>query len=615
MANAVHPGKNPLPAPRSCYRCNQKKIRCSKTQPCDSCVKASFECVFPGPGRAARRKKRPLKAELVNRLSNLEHEFKLLTTTPVRRKSADASSATECQQEKEEVERHQGRLLVEGASTHYVTHEVLFSLQNHIDELKSLVTSSENDEDASGDISDGGEGYLQPGNEFLFGYSSMASSLDTFHPNMVHSQILWKVYEENVAPVITIFHKPSLYQTISKAAANNGSDIDRASEAVVFAVYFAAVNSMSPDQCREQLGQDHSSLLQQYRFATQQALARAGFLHSRNQMVLQAAVLFLTCLRQPGDADFVLTLAAAVYRLAQGLGLHRDGSLFGLSPFEIEMRRRLWWAIYLLDSQTSELHAVDPQITESCYNTKQPLNIDDSELLPGASRAPESRVGFTDMTFSLVRIEMTVRYRRSLLNVPRGGGDDNNNSEKAVRLDERLRQLEQIHHRLREQYLQFCDVSVPVQWVTATIIRLALTRTWLIAHLSQGTAATQIPEISSAEDSNDRDKLFSTAIEVVEFAYLLETDPRTLKWAWLFKGYPQWQAAAFVLSQLCVRPRSADTDQAWAVVNKAVARWIRGDQRGSITRKTIRQLIERAVGVNGYVWDERAGEISSFYSI
>jgi hypothetical protein len=97
-------------------------------------------------------------------------------------------------------------------------------------------------------------------------------------------------------------------------------------------------------------------------------------------MLLQAAVLFLTCIRQQDDTRFVWTMTAVVLHLAQGLGLHRDGSNFGLNPFETEMRRRLWWHICLLDMRSSEDHASDPQVYEAFYDTRLQLNINDDDI-------------------------------------------------------------------------------------------------------------------------------------------------------------------------------------------------------------------------------------------
>ncbi|KAH8422563.1 Zn(II)2Cys6 transcription factor [Aspergillus melleus] len=605
MPEAADSDKSPALSLRSCHRCNQKKIRCNKAQPCEGCVKTSSECVYPGPGRAPRRKKRALKAELVSRVKNLEQELRLLAkggeTT-----SEDAPPPCPSDHEAQGAEDHRGegskhgKLFVKGSSTQYFTHEVLVNLVSQVEELKDLMGPPGNDVSEYEESLYGDDGFSQKGTQFLFGFSCMAASLEAFHPSMTHSQILWKAYQDNVAPVTMIFHQPTLLKTMYKAAANN-SYVDHASEAVVFAVYFAAVNSLDTEECAEMLAQDQSSLREYYKFATQQALARAGFLQSRSLTVLQAAVLFLTCLRGPGDAYFVWTMTGAIHRMAQGLGLHRDGTPFGLSPFDTEMRRRLWWSIYLLDSRSSEFHATDTQITEDHYDTKIPLNINDSDISPESNQVPESHVGFTEMTFCLTRIEMTIRYRRSVLN---SQGDGNSSSSDKLRLlDERLHGLEQIHGYLRQRYLKFCDVTVPLQWATATIIRLALARSWLTAHISQRTGTEQIPSLETMPDDPKRDQLFLTAIEVVEFAHLLETDSRTSKWSWLFEGYPQWQAAAVVLMELCVRPQAAGTQRAWVVVEKAVTSWVVKDyQEGSITMKTVSCLMERAAAVHGYNW-------------
>lgn len=173
---------------------------------------------------------------------------------------------------------------------------------------------------------------------FIFGYSSITNSLRDYHPRATQSQFLLNVYEERVAPMVMIFHKPSIQKSIYKAS-TNAEYIDRTSEAVVFAIYFAAVTSLKSSECLHYLREEHTIVRQRMRFAIQQALARVEFLTTRNLAILQATVLFLTCLRRPDDADFVGTMSAVALKLAWGLGLHRDGTQSGLSPFESEMRR------------------------------------------------------------------------------------------------------------------------------------------------------------------------------------------------------------------------------------------------------------------------------------
>ena len=58
--------------PRSCTTCRRRKVRCDKKHPCSNCHKAGIECVFPGPGRAPRKSKKPPDTELLARLRRLE---------------------------------------------------------------------------------------------------------------------------------------------------------------------------------------------------------------------------------------------------------------------------------------------------------------------------------------------------------------------------------------------------------------------------------------------------------------------------------------------------------------------------------------------------------------
>ncbi|RDK45922.1 hypothetical protein M752DRAFT_281987 [Aspergillus phoenicis ATCC 13157] len=505
---------------RSCRRCSLKKIRCDKSQPCASCIKSASECVFPGPGRAPRRKKRPLKAQLVSRLKSLEKEVQVLThkLEAVNHRSKQHSPPTE---NRRAVEGEHGKLLVDRGSIHYINHDVLVNLATQTIEdsehFKHRLEKGEDESAVQEVASIDRECELATGNEFVFQYSSMAVSLSDFYPSSAHHRILWNLFEENVAPLAMIFHKPWLASILNSAGAVAIADY-KAFEAVRFAVYFAATTSMSPEQCTETFSQCQPSLQRYYHFATQQASARANFLQSQSLTVLQATTLFLTCLRGADDAAFVRAMTAAVHRIAQGLGLHRDGTYLGLSPFE------------------TELHS-DLRCSSSNYDEGGSLN--------------------------------------------------------AVK---RLHGLKEIHNRLQRQYLGLCDVSIPLQWVTTTVIRLTLARSWLIAHLPEGMSAAEQVSLMARSDVEDLKwgKLFVIAIEILEFAYLLETDPRTKKWSRLFQGYPQWHAAIFVLKQIVTGPQTMLTDRAWAVAVKVVTRW-----RNTDFRK------DGVTSILGCIWDGR----------
>ncbi len=68
--------------PRSCVTCRKRKVRCDKRHPCINCTKAGIECVFPGPGRAPRRSRKPPDTELLARLRRLEGVVKHMGKDP-----------------------------------------------------------------------------------------------------------------------------------------------------------------------------------------------------------------------------------------------------------------------------------------------------------------------------------------------------------------------------------------------------------------------------------------------------------------------------------------------------------------------------------------------------
>lgn len=130
------------------------------------------------------------------------------------------------------------------------------------------------------------------------------------------------------------------------------------------------------------------------------------------------------------------------------------------------------------------------------------------------------------------------------------------------------RMIQIISNRVEERYIKHCDMNVPIHWASATVGRLILAKLWLIVHHPM-TRKDRVTNVSQAT----RESLFLTAIEVLEFSRLLEGDPRTAKWDWLFRTNMQWHGVAFVLSEVCVRPICPITDRAWKAINGVYSDW------------------------------------------
>lgn len=83
------------------------------------------------------------------------------------------------------------------------------------------------------------------------------------------------------------------------------------------------------------------------------------------------------------DADAAIwSLYALVVRQAQRQGYHRkaDKVSFKLSPFDAEMRRRVWLIIQSYDIVLSHQHGMPPMIHEDSYDTEPPTNATDEDF-------------------------------------------------------------------------------------------------------------------------------------------------------------------------------------------------------------------------------------------
>ena len=106
-------------------------------------------------------------------------------------------------------------------------------------------------------------------------------------------------------------------------------------------------------------------------------------------VVLQALTVYLSVLQNTGEMRSAWLLAGVLVRVTISMKLHLDGSHFAdTTPFEVEMRRRLWWQICLIDSRSGDVHISQFKISEAMFDTETPTNTDDRNLDPKMSKPP-----------------------------------------------------------------------------------------------------------------------------------------------------------------------------------------------------------------------------------
>lgn len=463
-------------------------------------------------------------------------------------------------------------------------------------------------------------------NAALFGFRALAYSLLSYHPSLPQAVNLFAVFTENVSPVIRLFHMPTLSRSYWDAIASLDS-LDKNTEALLFAIYYSTTISLSNEECFSLLGVPRDAATEKYRFAVEQALARADLLNTHSMVLLQAAVLFLSALRNQDDSRTTWSLTALVFYVAQSMGLHRDGTVFGLKPFETELRRRLWWYICVLDGHSSKYQEHEANLHQFFSDTKLPLNINDSDLHPDMTEPPPERDSWTDMMFCLVRCEAIDTASSTKLIGPglqrgpwRGGGDI---KSAGLRVEDRRAIVESFVDRVTEKYLRHCDPSQPILLMSSMVIKLIFARFWLLVYRpqpgpnsndssressstpadprggSRGTTPSD-HENKTPVDKKTRDKLFIISVEVLELSTTILTHPKLVRWAWYSRTYVQWHAIGFVLAEICCRPPSAECDRAWAAVMGVYDSGIlRTNEPKGAVWKPIRRMMAKARYIRG----------------
>lgn len=447
-------------------------------------------------------------------------------------------------------------------------------------------------------------------NGTIFGFQSLAQSLQFLHPPLSPSVSLLRVFTENVAPLVRIFHMPTTARIYWDAIASRDSPPDKNIEALLFAIYYSAVISMGePKECLSILGIPRDQALTKYRFAVEQALARADLLNTQSITLLQAAVLFLWVLRSADNSRTAWSLSALVFHIARVMGLHRDGTVFGLNPFQTETRRRLWYHICLLDNRSSEHNGCEPIMPGGfAFDTKFPLHINDNDLTPDMIAPPPERDEMCDMTFCLMRCEaMAVDIKT---NYPPPGSMPGRSFDRPSRED-RQRLVEELRTRLEARCLRYCDPSSPFGLFTSTVARLIISHaTFGAMSLDRSSMGKQHEHERNNDhirdhDSSIRNQLFQTSIDILELSSLLLTNKTVARWSWHSRTHVQWHAVAFVLSDICLRLPGPDCDRAWNLACTVYENWAATESEQGEKNNMLWRPIKRLLAKAQYVRDQQ----------
>ncbi|GME43660.1 putative C6 transcription protein [Neofusicoccum parvum] len=369
----------------------------------------------------------------------------------------------------------------------------------------------------------------------------------------------WEKFIELVDPFVKILHIPT---TAPLFLNFNASATPVDTQPLFFAICYSVACSLPPSACATVLQDDQRALIVKYKTATQRALGAARFLATQELRVLQALVLLMSC-AGGSEAEELWTLTGLVLRVAQHMGLHRDGGRHFaalVSPFAAEMRRRAWWHICVLDLQVSEVRGAESTVLDLAFDTRMPANVRDEDVAPEMEALPAARKGCTAVTGSLISFEVVEVLRKMARAAKKGAAGCS-----AVTFQQKVGILDDFTAKVEDEYLAHgVKRDGPLFHCCRALFRCLRARLLLLLY-----RPFRQPGRNAHLSQDAKDTLFLACLEALESWHFLSADPRFTARSTGFRANVLFQVLIFVLLQLCGGRNDALAERAWHMVMAA----------------------------------------------
>ncbi|RAL12218.1 transcription factor domain protein [Aspergillus homomorphus CBS 101889] len=538
----------------SCVVCNRRKVKCDRQDPCSACTRNGVECIYRAHFPPRRRKRQrsdgahpsPLRQDPGPAGSRGRHGMLSPTITP----NASVTSA----------QADPGLLIAGGGKSVYVDGNMWSSIRAELPSAEDVLRDASVYSDSSEPLPE-----MDDESSLILG-SKTKKKITELHPEALHIFKLWQVFLENVNPLIKILHGPTVQQQIIDATGDLGA-VPRGLEALMFCVYCISLISMTSQDVQKAFGHSKTALLSRFRRGARLALSNAGILRTSDIVVLQAFVLYLFSMRAFSDPQSIWSLCGVAIRLAQRIGLHRDGSLHGLSVFETEMRRRLWLQLSILDATTAQLTGITSQTSLMAADVRRPANVNDCDLDPRMTDSPREHSGATEMIFCLARCEFgewLTRWSKLSGTFPTSQGFL---SISTVSLAEKDRAIDELSHIFDTKYLKYCDASIPLHQMTKIVIHSIVSLLRFSAHHPRHDA-----EMGGHKSQAERDQVFSICLRLAEGCDIIQTSDITQRYMWHVENHIPWTPLIHMLYELRYRVDGEEPDRAWLFIDRICSR-------------------------------------------
>ena len=250
-------------------------------------------------------------------------------------------------------------------------------------------------------------------------------------------------------------------------------------------------------------------------------------------------------------------LSGVAQRIGQRIGLHRDGNMLKLPPFESEIRRRLWWQIVMLEGFSQKLAGTGTGSNASALmgDVKLPANLNDSDLFPDMKKLPKESDRATEMMFFLIRCHVGEFLKRFDSPKVTFDGVWNKLTTSSVDVDTKETAIAELERLFKQKFLRHCDPSITWHLMCSHLAKAII---FMMRFMAYGASYQ-----GKTETQAEKDALFSMALQVLTSSNLVYTKKEMQGFMWHVNMHFQWKAYVYVLSELRYRTSGPEVEQAW----------------------------------------------------
>ncbi|TVY14500.1 Fusarisetin A cluster transcription factor fsa6 [Lachnellula arida] len=354
----------------SCTPCRHAKLKCDRVSPCSQCLKRDrpAACVFPEP----TQRKRPV-VSMRDRVRHLEGLVKgALAAAPPSENEGEAS----------------GQVLTNSDESRYVGSTHWTAILEDIEEVKDYFADAGDDKDPEEEV--------------------VSYTMLTFNPHSSISkeELVGRLPEKNVvdglvrkhfnghSPSLHLIHKPTFQKEYKSFwAAPNDAPIIWIG--LIYAMMALAVfSSLSAKETPIEIRDTPMETIRYYRNCCMQALLLSHYTKP-GPCTIETLILYMEgeFLMSKDDQVHLYLLIGNIVRLCLRMGLHRDTTKVGgnITPFQAEMRRRVWHHLGQIDLLASFQIGLPGMVESIQSDTLYPRNLRDEDLDEGMAELPPSR--------------------------------------------------------------------------------------------------------------------------------------------------------------------------------------------------------------------------------